>query len=45
MVTQFDFLKITSLRGTWVGQSEKHVTLDLGVMTSGPTSDIEIINK
>ena len=31
--------------GAWVAQSEKHVILDLGVISSSPMSGVEITKK
>ena len=39
---QTDF-KITRRRGTQPAQSEKHVTLDLGVMSLGSTLGVDIL--
>ena len=36
---------IYSSRGTWLAQSEEHTTLNLRVVSSGPTLDIEITKK
>ena len=32
-------------RGTWLAQSVVHVTLGLGVVSSSPTLDVELILK
>lgn len=42
----FCFVLIIGPGGTWLAHSEEHVTLDLLVLGSSPTLDIEInINK
>ena len=33
------------LRGTWLAQLEKYVTLDFGVVSASPTFGVEINNK
>ena len=32
----------TSMRGTWLAQSEEHVTFDMGVLSPSPTLGVEI---
>ena len=39
------FLKKCGFKGAWLASSEKHVTLDLGVVSSGPTLGVKITLK
>ena len=42
---QKDIIKDIKRRVAWLAQSVEHVTLDLGILSSSPTFDVEITFK